>query len=251
MLLCRQSPGARKALGVLLVLLGVFAAAQSVQAKAQLTILEERGVAAILCDGRVLFRIRYRGSFASCEERARVILKRLQDVFSSSWKSPPTFYLVEEKSGAVSAFCGGKRLFSVFKEDASLNASNSLDLAVLWLNNVQLAFYGVSGGVCEVTKEFDGVASFCHPKFDGRKTASGEIYSSYAFTAAHRTLPIGSILLVTNPENGKQVVVKVNDRGPWRKNRAIDLSLVAAKVLGIEKAGVSKVHVEVIAWRKR
>ncbi|MCS7241538.1 MAG: septal ring lytic transglycosylase RlpA family protein [Candidatus Caldatribacterium sp.] len=251
MLLCRQSPCAKKTLGVFLVLLGVFAATQGIQARTQLTLMEERDAAAVLCDGRVLFRIRYRGPFASCEERARVILKRLQEVFSSAWKSPPTFYLVREKGGALSAFCGGKRLFSIFREDASLNASNPLDLAVVWLNNVQLAFYGVSERTCGVTKEFDGLASFCHPKFDGRKTASGEVYSSYAFTAAHRTLPIGSVLLVTNPENKRQVVVKVNDRGPWKRNRAIDLSLVAAKVLGIEEEGVSKVRVEVIAWQKR
>lgn len=248
MLLCRQSPRTKNAVGVFLVLLGVFAVAQSVQAGERLTLSGERGAVAILCDGRVLLRVRYRGSFASCEERARVILKRLQEVFSSSWKSPPTFRLVKEKGGVISAFCEGKRLFSVFQKDASLNASNSLDLAVAWLNRVQFAFYGIPGGTYRVVREFDGCASFCHPKFDGRKTASGEVYSSLAFTAAHRELPLGSVLLVTNPENGKQVIVKVNDRGPWKKNRAIDLSLVAAKVLGMEREGVSKVHVEVIRW---
>ncbi|MEN3203432.1 MAG: septal ring lytic transglycosylase RlpA family protein [Atribacterota bacterium] len=234
-----------------MVLLGIFAVAQSTQAKAQFALLEERGACAILYDGRVLFRVRYRGPFASCEERARVILKRLQDAFSTSWKSPPTFRLVREKSGGISAFCGEKRLFSVLPEDASSNASNPLDLAMLWLNNVQLAFYGVSGRTFKVAREFDGTASFCHPKFDGRRTASGEMYSSYAFTAAHRTLPVGSVLLVTNPRNGRQVVVKVNDRGPWRKNRTIDLSLIAAKVLGIVEEGISTVHIEVIAWHRK
>lgn len=248
---CCQSPRAKRILGTVFVILGVFAVAQSARAKASFALVEEGAVATILCNGRVLLRVRYRGPFASCEERARVILKRLQEVFSFPWKSPPTFRLVRERDGSVSAFCDKKRLFSVSRKDASANASNPLDLAVSWLNNVQMAFYGVTSGTCEVAKEFDGLASFCHPKFDGRKTSSGEIYSSYAFTAAHRTLPLGSLLLITNPKNGRQVIVKVNDRGPWKKNRAIDLSLVAARVLGIEKEGVSKVHAEVIRWQRR
>lgn len=236
---------------VLFVLFGVVVAAQSAQARAQLTLARDQESAAILCDGRVLLRIRYRGPFASCEERARVILGRLQEAFSSSWKSPPTFWIARGKDGVIHAFCDRMRLFSVLPKDASMNASDSLTLALLWVNNIQLAFYGVFQGTCTVEQSFQGVASFCHPRFDGRETASGEIYTSYAFTAAHRTLPLGSVLLVTNPENGRQVIVKVNDRGPWRKNRAIDLSLVAAKVLGIEKKGVTRVRTEVIRWQKR
>jgi hypothetical protein len=251
-LFCRQSPGARETVGILLlVVFGVFVAVPTVQAQPKLSLVEERGVFVILADGRVLLRVRFRGSYASCEERAKAIFRRLQEVFAASWKSPPTFRIVREQSGAFSAFCGGKRLFSVFREDARSNSSNPLDLAILWLNEVQMAFYGVSEGTCEAEEAFTGLASFCHPKFDGRKTSSGEVYSSYAFTAAHRTLPLGSVLLVTNPKNGKRVVVKVNDRGPWRKNRVVDLSLVAAKALGIEEAGVNSVRIEVIRWKKR
>lgn len=238
-------------IGALLFVFGVFVAFQSTQARPQLSLAREENVFSILAGERVLLRVRYRGSHPSCEERAKAILKRLREVFSTPWKSPPTFHLVKEESGSISAFCSGKRLFSVFREDARSNASNPLDLAILWLNEIQMAFYGIHEGTYRVEKELRGVASFCHPKFEGRRTSSGEVYSSYSFTAAHRTLPFGSILLITNPENGRKVIVKVNDRGPWRKNRVIDLSLAAAKILGMEREGVDEVHIEVIRWEKK
>ena len=70
----------------------------------------------------------------------------------------------------------------------------------------------------------NGVASYYHDKFNGRKTASGEVFSNQKLTAAHRTYPFGTILRVINPINGKSVVVKVNDRGPFVKGKDIDLS---------------------------
>ena len=70
----------------------------------------------------------------------------------------------------------------------------------------------------------NGVASYYHNKFNGRKTASGEVFSNNKLTAAHRTYPFGTSLRVTNPINGKSVVVKVNDRGPFTKGKDLDLS---------------------------
>ncbi len=78
--------------------------------------------------------------------------------------------------------------------------------------------------------------------FNGRKTASGEPFRADALTAAHKTLPFGTKLEVTNPENGKSVTVKVNDRGPFVKGRQLDLSAKAAETLGVD--GVSKVVVK-------
>lgn len=95
-----------------------------------------------------------------------------------------------------------------------------------------------------------GIASWYGTKFHGVKTSSGEPYDMLAMTAAHRTLPLPTYLQVTNLENGRQVVVRVNDRGPFEKNRLIDLSYVAAKKLGITGKGTGLVKVVAIDPRR-
>ncbi|KQM67262.1 hypothetical protein ASE74_07300 [Pedobacter sp. Leaf216] len=85
------------------------------------------------------------------------------------------------------------------------------------------------------------LATYYHRKFEGRRTTSGAKYRSKKLTAAHRTLPFGTLITVTNPDNGKSVVVKVNDRGPFSKRLAIDLSERAAKQIGIYRKGIAKV----------
>lgn len=91
-----------------------------------------------------------------------------------------------------------------------------------------------------------GLASWYGTKFHHKRTSSGEAYDMYGMTAAHRTLPIPCYVKVTNLENGRQVTVKVNDRGPFRHNRLIDLSYVAAKKLGIYGHGTGLVEVAAI-----
>jgi len=88
-----------------------------------------------------------------------------------------------------------------------------------------------------------GLASWYGNKFHGRRTASGEVYDMYAMTAAHRTLPIPSYARVSNPANGRTVIVRVNDRGPFVKGRVIDLSYTAARKLGV-LGGVTPVALE-------
>ncbi|MBO1530203.1 septal ring lytic transglycosylase RlpA family protein [Psychrobacter sp. F1192] len=89
-----------------------------------------------------------------------------------------------------------------------------------------------------------GLASWYGRKFHGRKTASGETFDMNALTAAHRSLPLNCYVKVTNKTNGKSVVVKVNDRGPFTGNRVLDLSYGAAKRLGITNKGVGNVSIE-------
>jgi len=91
-----------------------------------------------------------------------------------------------------------------------------------------------------------GIASWYGKKFHGRKTANGETYNMYAMTAAHTTLPMPSLVLVTNLDNGKSVKVRVNDRGPFVKGRLIDLSYAAAKALGYAKQGTARVRVQTL-----
>ncbi len=91
-----------------------------------------------------------------------------------------------------------------------------------------------------------GTASWYGNKFHGRNTSNGEAYSMYEMTAAHKTLPIPCYVRVTNLENGRSVIVRVNDRGPFHGDRIIDLSYVAAKKLGYSDRGTAKVAVEAI-----
>jgi len=90
----------------------------------------------------------------------------------------------------------------------------------------------------------EGKASFYSKKFSGRKTASGERLHHDSLTCAHRTYPFGTLLKVTNPANGQSVIVRVTDRGPYVKGRIIDLSVRAAKELGIISQGIAPVIVE-------
>ncbi|MGP1362605.1 MAG: septal ring lytic transglycosylase RlpA family protein [Bacteroides sp.] len=91
----------------------------------------------------------------------------------------------------------------------------------------------------------EGQASYYADKFHGRSTASGEKYDKTLFTCAHMTLPYGTNLKVTNLENGKSVVVRVNDRGPFSPNRIIDLSKAAAETLDMITKGLAKVRIEI------
>jgi rare lipoprotein A len=91
-----------------------------------------------------------------------------------------------------------------------------------------------------------GIASWYGPDFDGKPTSSGETYNMEGFTAAHRILPIPSLVRVTSLGTGKSIVVKVNDRGPFVGNREIDLSYGAAKALGIAERGLALVHIELL-----
>lgn len=94
--------------------------------------------------------------------------------------------------------------------------------------------------------EATGIASWYGRKFHGRRTADGEIYDAYAMTAAHKTLPIPSYVRVTNLDNGKTAIVRVNDRGPFHGNRLIDLSWAAATKLGFVDKGTAHVRIEAI-----
>lgn len=98
------------------------------------------------------------------------------------------------------------------------------------------------------THELVGKASWYGERFHGRKTASGELYDMHAHTAAHKTLPFGTMVRVTHIESRKTVVVRITDRGPFTKGRVIDLSQAAAKDLDMIQAGVVDVRVDIVAW---
>jgi peptidoglycan lytic transglycosylase len=96
-----------------------------------------------------------------------------------------------------------------------------------------------------------GVSSYYGRKFHGRKTASGETFNMYDYTAAHKTLPFGTLLEVENLSNNKKVVVRVNDRGPFVKDRVLDISYAAAEQIDMIKSGTAKIVAKIIQRPKK
>lgn len=96
-----------------------------------------------------------------------------------------------------------------------------------------------------------GMASWYGPGFQGNKTANGERYDMHKFTAAHRTLPLGSIAVVRSTSTGKEVTVRINDRGPFAKGRVLDLSYAGAKNLGMVGHGTDHIEIRVIGFQGR
>jgi rare lipoprotein A len=126
----------------------------------------------------------------------------------------------------------------------------TLKPALLLMVVAALAVSGCGGGSGEPSTEpgsvQEGEASYYAHKYHGRTTANGETYDENKMTAAHKTLPFGTTVRVTNLANGKKVVVRINDRGPFIKGRIIDLSYKAAGELDYISRGVVKVRVEVL-----
>lgn len=89
-------------------------------------------------------------------------------------------------------------------------------------------------------------ASYYHDKFNGKRTASGAVFSNSKFTAAHRTLPFGTKVKVTNPKNGESVIVTINDRGPFHSSRALDLSKAAFDEIGNIRSGTMAIEYEIL-----
>lgn len=97
----------------------------------------------------------------------------------------------------------------------------------------------------------EGIASWYGPKFHGRKTSNGEVFNMYDLTAAHRVLPMNTKVKVTNLKNGKVVELRINDRGPFAKNRIIDLSFAAAKAIDMIGPGTAQVRVDAVGSLSR
>lgn len=97
-------------------------------------------------------------------------------------------------------------------------------------------------------KELTGLASIYHSKFEGKKTAAGELFNQTFLTAAHRSLPFNSLVEVINPVTQKSIIVRINDRGPYGHHRLIDLSETGARLLGFLGKGVGEVKLRILRW---
>lgn len=116
----------------------------------------------------------------------------------------------------------------------------------LVLKSLLLILIAISHCACATTGGVSGNASWYGTKYHGRKTASGEVFNQNSLTAAHPSLPFGTKVKVTNTANGKSVVVRINDRGPFVYGREIDLSYAAAKKIDMIRSGVANVDLDVL-----
>jgi rare lipoprotein A len=127
------------------------------------------------------------------------------------------------------------------------SAALSWPLVVLLITPVvQAPLAARSSTPPKVIKVWSGVASWYGQSFDGRKTASGQVYDMFAATAAHTWLPFGSLLRLTNPKTGHSQVVRINDRGPFSGDRELDVSFTVASRLGLLDCGVARLRIELL-----
>jgi rare lipoprotein A len=153
---------------------------------------------------------------------------------------------------------GNETLLKITPQIADRFDQHAHDLAVQWSNHLRQALGAKPIALATAQKQMYGLqetaavvlgsASWYGPYFHGRMTANGEIYDQYDLTAAHRDLPLGSFVQVTNRRNGRSIVVRINDRGPYldEDNRIIDLSYQAARVLDAEEKGIAPIEMVVL-----
>lgn len=198
----------------------------------------------------------------SPEKRAKIVTENFNQIIKNDENLEnivPDF-----KSGSGIIKINNKILFTVDAGIAKEYGMTPSELAFIWVNNIRDSL-----GVVRIVRDFQlftnslkktpekfvekygnymqtGMASWYGGVFHGRSSADGSTFDTNKFTAAHKSLPFGTVVQVTNIYNGKKCVVKITDRGPFAKGRIIDLSKVAAKEIGMLSSGVSRVKVEVL-----
>ncbi|NJL65591.1 MAG: septal ring lytic transglycosylase RlpA family protein [Methylacidiphilales bacterium] len=191
----------------------------------------------------------------SNQAQAKEIQRRLNKLLKSPTLDPSQLRpsLVDGKPALMA---GNRFLFGIGKEITDKTTRSGDLIAIDWVNNLrsalkvpplslvqgQMQMYGLE----ESNQRMEGVASWYGDYFHGRTTANGETYNQYALTVAHKTLPFNTYLEVKNVENGQSVVVRVNDRGPYIHPRSLDLSLVAARCVGGETAGIVNYEAKIL-----
>ncbi len=207
----------------------------------------------VLLNGHVVLRMRCPNGGISPAERADLVVARLRDALET------VCYEDIKPAVAMGYFAvvvGDRHIVTADARHAKANNSSCYTLALRWANNIRLALGGsplsnsnghlISFDAVHPYGVSVGAASWYGGRWHGRLTANGEIYDEMSLTAAHRTLPFGSLVRITNLLCGKQVVVRINNRGPYIAGREIDLSKAAAEAIDLIGPGVMDVAVEVI-----
>lgn len=170
----------------------------------------------------------------------------------------------DDRQSAPVITSGDRDLLKVDRSIVVKGARTSRQATLIAANRLRQAFGAgplnslteIAGGeiasaLQQVVSTTVGMASWYGPGFHGRRTANGERFDQYTLTAAHRTLPFGTLVRVTNMNSGSSVVVRINDRGPFHGNRVIDLSKGAAEVIGLRSSGVAQVRLDILDTVRR
>ncbi|NJN74126.1 MAG: septal ring lytic transglycosylase RlpA family protein [Limnothrix sp. RL_2_0] len=181
------------------------------------------------------------------QNKVNLLAQRLERlVETSSFNAAAITPMIHDGKPAIAM---GEQILFVIDESITFAESKNYEiLAIRWANNLRLAFevpaldlvtaqtqmYQIE----ETSQSLEGLASWYGPYFHGRLTANGEIYDQFALTAAHPSMPLDSYLKITNLNNEKSVIIRLNDRGPYIKPRSLDLSLGAARCLDSVEKGV-------------
>gem|GEM_PF-1940481 len=218
-------------------------------------------------DMQVVYFIETEGGF-SPEQRAKSLVSRI-NLFISK-KGDPKTILPGFQDGFAIGRANNEPLFTADSKVAESMHITNAELTRQWVNNIRTALgapkfvrdnsliasrSGISTAFSRkytevektTGKEQFGVASWYGGLFHGRRAADGSRFNTYNFTAAHKTLPFGSMVRVTNLRNSKTCIVKITDRGPFIPGRIIDLSSAAAKEIGIFSSGISRVKLQLIS----
>ena len=197
----------------------------------------------------------------SAERRAQLIVLNLKNLLQNEFNPREIMPFRSNKSTVVMS--KGQYLFTADSENAKAFGISTHELALKWANDTRVAFgipklvrdysLAVSRGGYNIDfekrylgKVYNGQASWYGGVFHGRVSSDGSRFNMNEFTAAHKSLPFGTLVKVTNKRNNKSCVVKITDRGPYVHGRIIDLSKGAAKEIGMLSSGVSNVEIEVL-----
>lgn len=232
--------------GLILCLLVVVLASFLVEA-GNVVVRKAGSVAEVLVNGVVVLRVRKAHGGFSPLERGRIVAERLAGALAKGLS--PDEIAPDIIQGQHVVTIAGELIITVDREHADINQCQPWELALIWANNLRLALgvppISFAAPALAVGKgSYIGIASWYGGKFHGRRTASGEVFDQNELSAAHRSWPFGLKVRVTNLHNGASVVVKINDRGPFIQERAIDLSRAAAKAIGLVERGIGMVKME-------
>jgi rare lipoprotein A len=224
---------------------------------------KENSPAVVYINGKEVVRYSCMLNGISPEKRAELLKNRLQTFLSQNGK--PENILPGVEKGSIVGRAGNIILFTADEQNSKAFGLSPSGLAIHWINNIRVALGApkfvrdhnliASRGSLNISsvfasrylgKEEFGVASWYGGAFHGRRAADGSRFDSQSFTAAHKSLPFGTLVKVTNLRNGKECIVKITDRGPYAAGRVIDLSRGAAREMGMISSGISKVKLEVI-----
>ncbi|MGX2974212.1 septal ring lytic transglycosylase RlpA family protein [Ursidibacter arcticus] len=207
-----------------------------------------------------LFFVSSYGFSAPKKEKATTIKKEKTTLVSNSIKHSKSKVLTAKvkKKLAKSPTKSTKSIVKSTKNETKKRYGvKGANLTYMKVSNKKLTYREKGKSYTTINKEASrqygqvGTASYYSGMFHGRKTASGEIYNKNGFTAAHKTLALGSYALVTNLRNGRKVIVRINDRGPFSHSRVLDLSMGAAREIGMISSGVAKVRIEALQVDKQ